>query len=530
MVRPHPFSALTASVACVMLWTGVAAAAPNDAEALKLRERAIYTDYLATSFAAAEAKLAQALAMCTEPSDCASTVVARLQCDLGAVLFSDQKADEAQAHYSLALKQDPSVTIDDDLASPEMERVFAMAKGTGEPASVEHADGATAPSDDITHAPPSAQAVLTPVPLYATIPEGVSAVKVIARYKAFGMDKWKTAVLRNLGAGWGGEIPCADVGDSTGDLKYFIQATDDNGDLVAASGRLVAPHVVHIVARLEGDPPHLPGDKPPAQCTQKSDCPPGFPGCDDGSAKKKVCASSDDCAEGQACEDGVCGVGDDSSSGDATVPIKRNWLSLGIQADALILPSAADACAGGTGYTCFDGQGGYYSARPLAGADDAVTGGPAIATLRVLAGYDRVLGDRVMLGGRLGFAFNGGPQRPGASSFLPVHAEARGSLWFGHDPLSRTGFRFFALLAGGMAEVDAGVQVDVYASAQAYRMGQSQNYIAWKKTGLGFAAEGFGTMYAFTRSSGIVLDVKALEMFPTTGFGAALELGYTIGL
>jgi hypothetical protein len=528
MIRPFRVPALSASAIAVIFWTGIASAAPNDADALKLRERAIYTDYLATSFAEAEAKLAQALTLCAAPSACASTVVARIQCDLGAVLFSDQKADEAQAHFSLAFKQDPNVAIDDDLASPEMDRVFMAAKGVGEPPSASHADAAPQASEDITHAPPPAQAVLTPVPLYAEVPEGVSAVKVIARYKAFGMEKWKTAVLRKVGSGWGGEIPCADVGDSTGDLKYFIQATDENGDLVAASGRLVAPHVVHIVAQLAGEPPHLPGGKPPAQCTQKSDCPPGFPGCDDGS-DKKVCSSSDDCAEDQACQDGACVVGDDAS-GEGPVPLKRNWVSLGLQADVLAVPSATDACAGGTGYTCFDSHGSYYSAVPLAGADDAVTGGPAIATLRVLAGYDRVLGERVMLGGRLGFAFNGGPQRPGASSFMPLHAEARASLWFGHEPLSRTGFRFFALLAGGAAEVDAGVQVDVYASAQAYRMGQSQNYTAWKKTGLGFAAEGLGTMYAFTPSSGVVLEVKALEMFPTTALGAAVQLGYMIGL
>jgi hypothetical protein len=150
--------------------------------------------------------------------------------------------------------------------------------------------------------------------------------------------------------------------------------------------------------------------------------------------------------------------------------------------------------------------------------------------MRILVGYDRVIGQQLVVGGRLGYALNGGPQRPGAASFLPVHAEGRVSFWFGHDPLGRAGFRFFALVAGGVAEVDAGVQVDVYASTQAYAMGQSQNYVAWRKTGLGFAAEGLGAMYAITPSSGIVLEVKALEMFPTTGLGGGVQLGYAIGL
>ena len=39
----------------------VARAAPKDAAALKLREHAIYTDYLGTNFSGAESKLAQAI-------------------------------------------------------------------------------------------------------------------------------------------------------------------------------------------------------------------------------------------------------------------------------------------------------------------------------------------------------------------------------------------------------------------------------------------------------------------------------------
>jgi tetratricopeptide (TPR) repeat protein len=509
-----------------LAFEGVAMGAPEDATALKLREAAVYTDYLATNFKGAEEKLAQALARCTQASDCAPSVVARIQCDLGAVLFNDQKTDEARAHFSLALKQDPNIAIDDDLASPEMQQVFASAKEGAPPTRAPTAVAVAAAQDDIKHTPPAAQAIRTPVPLYAELAGGTTAARVIARYKAFGMEKWKTAVLQKLGAGWGGEIPCVDVGDSTGALKYFIQATDENGDLVAVSGRLVTPHVVQIVTAMTGEPPHLPGAKPPSQCTQKSDCPPGFPGCDDGS-DKRACAADADCAEGQACLDGACEATSDESTREA---FKKNWLTLGFQGEVLAMPSAVDACAGGTGYTCFDSHGSYYGGVPLKGADDAVSGGPAIATMRILLGYDRVIGQQLMVGGRLGYAFNGGPQRPGAASFLPVHAEGRVSFWFGHSPLSRAGVRFFALVAGGVAEVDAGVQVDVYASTQAYATGQSQNYVAWKKTGLGFAAEGLGAMYAITPSSGIVLEMKALEMFPTTGLGGGLQLGYAIGL
>jgi hypothetical protein len=211
-------------------------------------------------------------------------------------------------------------------------------------------------------------------------------------------------------------------------------------------------------------------------------------------------------------------------------PFKRNWLSVGFQADLLFLPSADDACAGGTGYTCFGNSGGYYGAIPLKGADDSINGGPAPSTMRILVGYDRALLANVTAGVRLGYAFNGGPQRPSASSFDPLHAEVRGQYWFGHNPLARAGFRFFALLAAGMAEVDGSIPVDVYATPQAYMKGQSQSYVAWKKTGLGFGAAGGGAMLAVTPTSGVVLEAKFMELFPTASPAAGLQLAYAIGL
>jgi hypothetical protein len=205
-------------------------------------------------------------------------------------------------------------------------------------------------------------------------------------------------------------------------------------------------------------------------------------------------------------------------------------LSAAFQLDLLALPGVNEACKGGTGYTCFTSSGKYYSGIPLTGADDVVAGGIAPATMRVLLGFDRVLTQNVSIGGRLGYAFNGGPQRPTASSFLPVTVEARGTYWFGHDPLGRSGFRFFAVLGAGAEEVDASVPVDVYASLTAYAAKQSQDLNAWKKTGLGFVELGPGAMYALTPNSGILLEAKGVMLFPTFGAGASVQLGYGIGL
>lgn len=402
---------LDSSWACVAVACAVTAVArparaePGDGAALKLRAQAIYTDYLATSFQDASDKLQKALAQCKAPTECSAAVRARLMCDLGVMAFMLQRADEGRADFAAALKEDPSVALDNDLSSEELARELAAVKGQ-EPA---------------------------PSP---AVRSGIAAA---------------------------------------------------------------------------------------------TDCPPAFPGCHS-SSRSTACVSDDECTTGQSCVQGACTESSAPSSPVEHAAYKRNWLSVAFQADALLMPSASNACAGGTGYTCFGSDGSYDADLPLSGADDQVNGGLTLATSRVLFGYDRALGENVTVGARLGYALGGGPQRPTASSFLPVHVEARVAYFLGNDPLARAGFRFFVLGAGGMAQVDASVPVDVYASLQAYQNQQSQDYRAWKKTGLAFAALGGGTMFAITPSTGVALEAKAMEMFPTAATGFSLQLGYVVGL
>src|ERR1019366_6942837 len=154
---------------------------------------------------------------------------------------------------------------------------------------------------------------------------------------------------------------------------------------------------------------------------QGTDCPPGFPGCAASDGPEK----DEESDEAQARPD---------------APFKRSWVSVAFQAEALLLPTASNACSGGSGYACFNGRT-YYAAKPLAGADDVGDGGSRIGTKRLLLGYDRAIGANFTVGGRIGFVFGGGPTRPGGRSFDPVHLEGRASYWFGHDPLARAGLR-----------------------------------------------------------------------------------------
>jgi hypothetical protein len=547
-----------------LFFTRFAAAAPNDAAAQKLRDQAIDQDYLATNYAAAEKKLTDALVLCRKTSDCSPFIRARLHCDLGVVEFMLHKVDLARTEFATALLEDPNVDLDKDLANTDVQKEFAAAKGGGPPppeaAPAPAPPSATAASDQappggpesgqtggMSHLAPRRQAFRTPLPLYVEVAPDLLATKIVVRYKPIGASEFKTMQLDKRGAGFGGQIPCADVGGREGELLYYVQALDANGDLVGSSGRSLTPHSVSIVKKLDGEAPHLPGQPPPEACqsasavsapvsdsaptTDTSDCPPGFPGCHPDN-EPSSCESRDDCTAGEDCIDRVCkkGGGEDDSG-----PFKKNWLWFGVQADLLYMPSANPACAGGQGYSCFRSDtGDYFASAPVANFDDQVLAGFATAPMvRLLIGYDRALGNNFTLGARLGYTIlGGGPQRPASNgndagaSFMPIHAEARAAYWFGAHPFAHKGVRFNVFISGGLTEVDASQNIDLQATP-----GTPPIFVdAWRKTGTGFVSAGPAFMYAVNRNGGITLEVKPEILFPTFGFAVAGTLGYAIGL
>ncbi len=311
------------------------------------------------------------------------------------------------------------------------------------------------------------------------------------------------------------------------DPKVALQSDFSTPDLVRELDAVKAQFATTPAAEAV-KPDAAPTPTKPA--AQSADCPPDFPGCVPAPPPTTSCFSDDECKHSETCTDGVCTAVTHEEDSSGSKPYKKNWISLAVQEDILLLPRATNACAGGTGYACFSTSGTYYQPTPFPNADDLVNAGVKLATTRILAGFDRAVSQNFLLGVRLGYVLGGGPTRPGASGFLPVHVEARVSYWFGSNPLSRAGFRFYAVVAGGLGEVDASQTIDVYANEQDAR--NQQNSIpetAWRKVGTGFAAAGLGTMFAITPNMGISLELKAEELFPTTGTAFDGQLGYAIG-
>ncbi|MDI1475608.1 hypothetical protein [Polyangium sp. y55x31] len=501
----------------------VAGAEPNDDAALDLAKKAIEADYLGTKFAEAEKKLKQALTLCG-PKSCSNKVVARLHRDLGVVYAGGMsKVEEGKAEFVAALRADPDITLDPDLTSEEIEAVFKDAKaaagigGNSEAPSNPNPtpnQGPVAPAPaqgDLVHTPPPEQAVMTPVPIYTELPDGVEAVKVVLQYRPFGASAWKTLEMPKVAQGYGVEVPCLDVGSVTGQLKYFIQAFDKDNNVVAFAGTRKEPLNVAIKLQIEGASPSLPGQAPPAKCSEAADCPPGLLGCPKPGEGKT-------CPEGEPCD----------KPPEPPSTRKKNWVTLGLQQDFLGLSGVTGTCSGGNEYACFSGDD-FYEAIPYDKSGGELAGGLAVATTRIFLGYDRVFGKNFTAGLRVGFVFGGGPQAPGGAAFVPIHAEARAAYWFGADPFAGAGFRPFLTLGGGLAQVDASVEVTVYNTEQDFIADKRLVLDAWKKSGLVFLAAGGGAMYAIRPNTGPVAEVRVMQLFGASGTALGATLGYSHG-
>jgi len=209
----------------------------------------------------------------------------------------------------------------------------------------------------------------------------------------------------------------------------------------------------------------------------------------------------------------------------------RNWLSLGFQQDLLSYKQTDDVCSGAPHYQCFL-QGRGFDGTIYPGAGNRLQSGVGFATKRLLVGYDRLLGDNVTLGGRVGFAFGGSPKATNGSgsAFFPLHVEARASYWFGDAPFARDGLRAYLGLAAGIGEVDGHVTVEYYVDQAGYQANAKGKLDAWRKTGNTLIGLHAGLGYAFTKQQQLFVELRLLQMLGASALGGAANVGYAFGL
>ena len=543
-----------------------ATAGSADAEATKLADKAIFDDYLNLRFGPAEKKLKKALSVCG--TKCSPTVKARVFRDLGVVYVAGKDGhDSAIAAFIEALTADPNIRLDRDLSSADAKKVFEEALAiVGDAASDSSDDAKSKPAAEATGAPdqpidadaedpepepaepavkakepepekvddappsieheaPPEQSTNTPLPLFITLAHLkqrlVARVEVL--YRPFGSKAFNRLPMRKFGRGWAAEIPCSQIGTTTGVLSYYFVVSGETNQELVTAGSATEPFKTTIKNKIAGDEPQLPGQPAPAQCKQSvDDCPPDFPGC----------APSDD-------------VVDEPKEAKPVGGPSPFWLSLSAQADFLLVPKSDAACAAESKYDCYYGGGlfrdpmnppaGVLVGDKLQGAG-TVGGGFALGTARILLGGDYAFTPNFVAGIKVGFAFLGGPQAKSANvegpAFLPLHAEARVSYWFG-EGISAGFIRPFIAVSGGIAQVDASVQVPIIDPAYTGEcQGQGADCIvkhvdAWRKTGTTFAGLSGGALYPLGgKDQGIFGELRILQMFPATGTVLALHAGY----
>ena len=210
------------------------------------------------------------------------------------------------------------------------------------------------------------------------------------------------------------------------------------------------------------------------------------------------------------------------SGGKADGSILPNWVSLSLQQDLVLHSKAANVCAVGSRYECFDTAGAYHALDAGAYQIPGTTVG--LGSTRALLGFDRVVLPYVTIGARLGAVLLGSPARLKVDpSFMFVHAEARASLWLGDNLFAKTGIRPYLYLNGGLAEADGKIPIALKQPNGAIPLD------AWKRSGHSFVGVGLGMQYAITQNRAPFAELGYQQFLGPPLPVIAIELGYALG-
>jgi hypothetical protein len=577
-------------------------AAPRDNAANKKIDEAVNQHYLATNFDKAEAILTGTIKACEDK--CSGPVLGRAWMYVGIVRGSGKGNQKgAREAFAQALAADPAVKLDDALATPDTKKSFEESGGGGgaaeppAPAGGDEEKTKPPPAGEPQDVPgdmdctPDVFEVETRRPIPVSCSTDEDATKAELFYKEFAGEKWESVKMRKKGDAFQAEIPCSAT-QNAGVLRLYVKAKAGADD-ADNWGTRKKPVEINIVQQSDAEPPSFPDADPPDRCAETVECPPDFPGCKPaggGGGKKDEgdsCDESEECMSGLSCVGGVCAAAkscemdSDCPSGAKCVEgsceggsgsYKKNWIGLHFAHDFAIV-GGEDVCTVASqtnnAFACFV----RGTTRPFPGPVNNVNGAPQGAqpgtndriatgfsqvgktTMRVLASFDRALIPNLTVGGRVGFAFNGGPKPPNGKAFLPLHVEARGQYFFGKNPLGKKGLRPYVHAGGGLAQVDAKLAVKATdcgaivddtqqsgirgANPAEYELCQdrensevhvSTELDAYKKLGQGFIDAGGGAVFALTPNSGVQLNLNVMFMLPNTGLVLEPSLGYVMGL
>jgi hypothetical protein len=548
-----------------------AGAAPRDLATQKKIEEALTVHYLAADYDKAENVLIAALKACGT-TFCSPEMMSRAYVAVG-VIRGNGKQDLAGARVAFenAKASDPTATLDATLATPAVLKEFykvmerepppdlAKQVETGEPPPVAESKEKelprVSPAGDLRCTPASGYEIQTAQPI-AVVCEPLEGVVRAELYYRNAGDPEYTAMLMSIQDGTlRANIPCEAL-PKPGKLEVYIIAQDINKEMIDTFGNILTPAFYQIVPKTSQPVPSYPGQPPPKRCTEM------FTGA---GAAGSPCTDEQPCRSGNYCAEGICRK---SPTCETDVDCESNRCNQGfcVMTEEFAdkepsrwmvgLHAAQDVwLAGGSKQVCgndsvLSGKFNCYSrgskqvfqnppnhstvpiTDPGAGGD--VGAGLKLATTRVLVSVDYVLTRFLSVGGRVGWAFLGGgprtihyqgdsePKITQHKSFVPIHIEARGTLWL--RSLSKPGLHPYVLAGFGFAEVDAKIEITGTWNNERKQLD------AWRKMGTQFLTGGFGGLYTMGRQRrhGIQLNFDLMYMFPSTGLVLQPSLGYVL--
>ncbi len=565
-----------------------ALAANKDAATLKKIDEALNVHYLAADYDKAENVLQAAIQACGTKL-CSGEVLAKAYVAVG-VIRGNAKNNIAGARtaFENAKAADPNAVLDATLVTPAvlaefykvMEREMPPELAKAKPASgadveapppevKETGPARVSPAGDLRCTPVSAHEIQTAQPIAVVCEPLEGVVRAELYYRLEGQPEYTAILMSVVDGTLRATIPCEAV-VKKGKLEVYIIAQDFNKEMIDTFGNIVTPAHYRIVDKTKEPVPTYPGQAAPKRCeelligvasegqacTPTQACKHGLY-CGDGTCLKAPTCETDSECDSKHCTNGFCSMNQDFSE----VETEPNKFMFGIHGglDIWLAPSVKQVCGQSSllagDYSCYNrGEDVIYLGYPgsttevktnrLDMANDGAAGnvdaGVRMATMRVMMSGDYVLKSYLSVGGRLGWAFGGGPRAvkftngtpQQGKKFVPVHIEARGTLWL--RSLGKMGLHPYVHLSVGVAEVDAKIPINAKKTlhdTEGRPVGQPmpRQLDAWRKMGTTFVGGGFGALYNLNRTFGIQLNVNAMYMLPSTGLVIEPSLGGVVG-
>jgi hypothetical protein len=245
--------------------------------------RAASESYQSLDLDAAAARLREARRRCGR-GGCSPRVTAEIAVMQGVISIGGQSDEDAGLRsFVEALQADPRVTVDPQIATPEINSVFSRARRQ-----------ARGPLERLLHEPVQEQLARAPIPIAVETGQVVPA-RVELSYRV-GQARWRRARMERVGRAFGAEIPC-DVTQPGAEISYYVSSYDASDAQVGEAGNEDEPLSVRIVRTRTRPAPSLPGRLPPEVCRDP----------DERSPLSGSCARDAHCEEGLVCRESVCG-------------------------------------------------------------------------------------------------------------------------------------------------------------------------------------------------------------------------------